>query len=136
MATTTARGARRSWIRSRRAWNALIAICLAGGAGFLLAAAILRPGQRTRRRALVENGARAARLMAGATLLLLVAGALEGFVSPIPWWPLEGKFAVFGLTLVVLWAYLRAGVPARGAKRPEATAPLPTAPLPTAPLAP
>lgn len=88
----------------------LIAICVAGGAGFLLAAAIVVPGRRTRRRALVENGARAARLMAGATLMLLVAGTLEGFVSPIAWWPLEGKFAVCGVTLVAFWLYLRAGV--------------------------
>ncbi|MDF2775941.1 MAG: protein of unknown function transrane, partial [Geminicoccaceae bacterium] len=72
----------------------LTAICIAGGAGFLLGAAILVPGPRTRGEALRENGRRAIRLIAAATLLLLVAGALEGFVSPIPWWPLEGKLAV------------------------------------------
>ena len=87
----------------------LTAICIAGGAGFLLGAAILVPGQRTRGEALRENGRRAIRLIAAATLLLLVAGALEGFVSPIPWWPLEGKLAVSGLTAVFLYFYLRAG---------------------------
>jgi uncharacterized membrane protein SpoIIM required for sporulation/uncharacterized RDD family membrane protein YckC len=85
----------------------LTAICVAGGAGFLLAAALLVPGERTRRTALVENGRRAIRLVAGAALLLLVAGALEGFVSPIEWWPIEGKLAVSGLTLVLLYLYLR-----------------------------
>jgi uncharacterized membrane protein SpoIIM required for sporulation/uncharacterized RDD family membrane protein YckC len=87
----------------------LTAVCIAGGAGFLLAAALLLPGRRTRRRALVENGRRAIRLVAAATVLLLVAGTLEGFVSPIPWWPLEAKFAVSGATLVLLIVYLRAG---------------------------
>jgi len=87
----------------------LTAVCIAGGAGFLLAAAILLPGQRTRRRALVENGRRAIRLVAAATVLLLVAGSLEGFVSPIPNWPLRAKFAVSAATLVLLVLYLSSG---------------------------
>jgi uncharacterized membrane protein SpoIIM required for sporulation/uncharacterized RDD family membrane protein YckC len=87
----------------------LTAVCIGGGAGFLLAAALLLPGRRTRRRALVENGGRAIRLVAAATVLLLVAGTLEGFVSPIPWWPLAAKFTVSGATLVLLILYLSAG---------------------------
>ncbi|HXD22771.1 MAG TPA: stage II sporulation protein M, partial [Gemmatimonadaceae bacterium] len=85
----------------------LTAICIAGGAGFLLAAALLIPGDRTRRRALVENGRRAIRLVAGAALLLLIAGTLEGMVSPIPWWPLEWKLSVSALTAIFLYAYIR-----------------------------
>lgn len=87
----------------------LFAICVAGGAGFLLAAALLLPGKRTRRRALAENGRRAVRLVAASTLLLLIAGSIEGLISPIAWWPLEGKLAVSGTTLVLLVAYLRGG---------------------------
>ena len=87
----------------------LTAVCIAGGAGFLLAAALLLPGRRTRKRALVENGQRAIRLVAAATVLLLVAGTLEGFVSPIPSWPLRAKFAVSVATLVLLALYLSAG---------------------------
>jgi uncharacterized membrane protein SpoIIM required for sporulation len=87
----------------------LFAICVAGGAAFLVAAGMLLPGQRSRRRALIENGRRAIRLIGVSTLLLLVAGTLEGFVSPIEWWPLEGKLAVSGTTLVLLVAYLRGG---------------------------
>ena len=85
----------------------LAAICISGGGGFLFAAALLVPGQRTRRTALVENGRRAVRLLAGAALLLVVAGSLEGFVSPIEWWPVELKLAVSGLTAVGLYLYLR-----------------------------
>jgi uncharacterized membrane protein SpoIIM required for sporulation/uncharacterized RDD family membrane protein YckC len=85
----------------------LSAICIAGGAGFLLAAALLIPGNRTRRRALAENGRRAIRLVSGAALLLLVAGTLEGFVSPIPYWPIEWKLAVSGVTAVMMYVYVR-----------------------------
>ena len=87
----------------------LSAICIGGGAGFLLAAALLIPGDRTRRQALVENGRRAVRLIAGSSLLLLVAGTLEGFVSPIEWWPLSVKLAVSAATAVALVEYLRLG---------------------------
>ncbi len=96
----------------------LTAICISGGAGFLLAAALLVPGDRTRRRALVENGKRAIRLVAGATLLLLVAGSLEGMVSPIEWWPLEWKLAVSGLSAVLLYLYVRSGATATGSRAP------------------
>ena len=89
----------------------LSAICIAAGAGFLVAAALIMPGARTRRRALVENSRRAVRLVGASTLLLLAAGLLEGLVSPIEWWPLEGKLAVSGTTLVLLVVYLRSGRP-------------------------
>lgn len=96
----------------------LSAICIAAGGGFLLAAALLLPGSRTRRAALVENGHRAARLLAGSTLMLLAAGSLEGLVSPIEWWPLEGKLAVSATTLVLLVVYLLEG---RERKPPRTT---------------
>jgi uncharacterized membrane protein SpoIIM required for sporulation len=97
----------------------LFAICVAGGAAFLIAAGMLMPGARSRRRAIVENGQRAIRLIGVSTLLLVVAGTLEGFVSPIPWWPIEGKLAVSGTTLVLLVAYLRGGGAARVVPEPE-----------------
>jgi uncharacterized membrane protein SpoIIM required for sporulation len=87
----------------------LFAICVAGGASFLIAAGMLLPGARSRRSALIENGRRAIRLIGVSTMLLLVAGTLEGFISPIEWWPLEGKLAVSGTTLVLLVTYLRGG---------------------------
>jgi uncharacterized membrane protein SpoIIM required for sporulation len=101
----------------------LTAVCIAGGAGFLLAAALLLPGRRTRKRALVENGQRAIRLVAAATVLLLVAGTLEGFVSPIPSWPLNAKFAVSAATLVLLVLYLSSGRAGRAATAPQAIPP-------------
>jgi uncharacterized membrane protein SpoIIM required for sporulation len=91
----------------------LSAICIAAGGGFLLAAALLVPGPRTRRRALAENGRRAIRLIAGSTLLLIVAGSLEGLVSPIPNWALSAKLTVSAATLVLLAAYVSAGARAK-----------------------
>ena len=87
----------------------LFAICVAGGGGFLIAKGLLLPGERTRARALVENSRRAIRLIAASTFLLVIAGTLEGFVSPIPWWPIEGKLAVSGVTAVFLFLYLSGG---------------------------
>ena len=94
----------------------LFAICVAGAAGLLIGAAIFVPGDRTRRRALVENGRRAATLVAGATFLLLFAGLIEGFISPIPWWPLELKLIVSAVTALLLLVYIRQG----GVRSPRA----------------
>lgn len=96
----------------------LAAICIAGGAGFLLAAGMLLPGERTRGEALVENGRRAIRLIAASTFMLLIAGTLEGLVSPIPYWPLELKLTVAAVTALLLFAYLRLGAGTRSVFRP------------------
>ena len=87
----------------------LSAICIAGGAGFLLAAGLLVPGNRPRSEALRANARRAIRLVAASTVLLLIAGTLEGFVSPIETWPLAWKLAVSASTAVFLVIYLSGG---------------------------
>lgn len=86
----------------------LSAICIAGGGGLLIAKGILLPLNRTRRDALVENGKRAIDLIAASTLLLLVAGTLEGLVSPRVW-PLSWKIAVSGITALLMLGYLSLG---------------------------
>lgn len=87
----------------------LSAICVGAGGGLLIAAAMLLPGPRTRRTALAENSKRAMRLMAAAALMLLVAGTIEGMISPIPYWPIELKLIVSAVTLVLLVAYFHGG---------------------------
>ena len=87
----------------------LSAVCIAGGAGLLIAAALVLPGARSRRRALAENGRRSMHLLAASTLFLIVAGSLEGLVSPIPYWPLSLKVIVSLTTLVLMIAFLRGG---------------------------
>lgn len=87
----------------------LSAIAIAGGGGLLLASAILLPGALTRTEALVVQGRRAIRLLTCSTLMLLVAGILEGLVSPIPDWPLTWKLSVAGVTGVLFALYLWIG---------------------------
>lgn len=62
----------------------LPAIFLAGGAGFLLARALLFPGTYRRSEALKLYGAQAAQLVYGIIPMLIIAGIIEGFFSPNP----------------------------------------------------
>ena len=92
----------------------LSVICLAAGAGLMLGDAILRPGMLARGEALRLSAARAVRLLLGGAVLLVVAGTIEGFISPsdLPRWV---KFGVGIGTGVLLYSYwLLAG---RGVKR-------------------
>lgn len=60
----------------------LMAICLAGAAGYLLAAAIVSPGQWRRTTALKRTGGSALVMEIGCMAMLVIAGLIEGFVSP------------------------------------------------------
>jgi uncharacterized membrane protein SpoIIM required for sporulation/uncharacterized RDD family membrane protein YckC len=86
----------------------LTAICIAGGAGFWLASALLLPGRRTRREVLVRRGKEAVSLLGGTVLLLVVAGMIEGFVSPAPI-PRLLKLTFAALVGLLLLAYLLGG---------------------------
>lgn len=86
----------------------LFAICLAGGGGLLLAAAILIPGSRTRADAMVDNGRRAIVLIGAVTAILIVAGIIEGTISPNQW-PDAAKYSVSALTAMGLVAWLASG---------------------------
>ena len=86
----------------------LTAIFISAGAGFRLAKAIIAPGDRTRKDALVMEG-RIAVLMIGAVVTLLaIAGAIEGLLStsdaPAVW-----KYGVSAATVVFLLLYLASG---------------------------
>ena len=60
----------------------LLAICLAGAAGYLLASAIIAPGQVRRSTALKRVGTDALTIELGCMVMLVIAGFIEGFVSP------------------------------------------------------
>ena len=60
----------------------LLAICLAGAAGYVLAAAIVAPGQWRRSTALKNAGGDALVIELGCVVMLVIAGFIEGFVSP------------------------------------------------------
>jgi uncharacterized membrane protein SpoIIM required for sporulation len=83
----------------------LPAICLAGAAGLVLARAILFPGNLPRKTALAAAGSRSLRLMLGVIPMLVVAGVIEGFISPTAV-PAPFKFAIGGGLTVLLAVYL------------------------------
>jgi uncharacterized membrane protein SpoIIM required for sporulation len=60
----------------------LPAIFIAGGAGLTIGRGVLFPGELPRRVSLARAGALAVRTVLGTIPLLLVAGTMEGFVSP------------------------------------------------------
>lgn len=82
----------------------LFAILLAGGAGLHIGRSMVLPGERSVLAAAAEAGQRAAQVMAGVVLMLIVAAVLEGFarqlVADTP-----GRFAIGGFTLVFWIAY-------------------------------
>ncbi len=83
----------------------LTAICIAGGAGFVLARAIYAPGDLPRRDALKLAGGEAAQLLAGVAAMLVIAGLIEGFITPTELSP-NFKMGFAALTGLAMTAYL------------------------------
>jgi uncharacterized membrane protein SpoIIM required for sporulation len=81
-------------------------IFIAGGSGLMLSWAILHPGLMRRRDALTQAARKAVYLLLGAVPWLVVAGTIEGFISPNEEIPIFTKWLVgFGSGLV-LYSYL------------------------------
>jgi uncharacterized membrane protein SpoIIM required for sporulation len=83
----------------------LSCIFIAGGAGLLIGSAMVMPGNMTRADALKTRGMEAVRLMMGIAVLLVVAGTIEGFISPAPIDP-RIKYSIAALTGIALYSYL------------------------------
>ncbi len=84
----------------------LSVIVIAGGAGLMLGWALIHPGMIRRRDALTIAARKAVRLLIGCVPLLMIAGAIEGFISPnenIPWLVKWGIGVGSG---VLLYSYL------------------------------
>ncbi len=60
----------------------LVAIAIAGGAGLWMGSALLLPGRHPRRVALAARARESISLIGGVAILLIVAGLIEGFISP------------------------------------------------------
>jgi uncharacterized membrane protein SpoIIM required for sporulation len=88
----------------------LVAIVLSGAAGLRLGGALVAPGQRSRKAALVAAARPAVRLMYGAAGMFLVAAFLEAFWSPLTAFAPLTKYLV-GTVLwgVVIGYFLFAG---------------------------
>lgn len=86
----------------------LTAIFIAAGAGFRLAGALILPGDRTRKDALVVEGRIAARMIGAVVSLLALAGTIEGLLSASDA-PAGLKYAVSVTTAGLLVLYLWSG---------------------------
>ncbi|HXM49381.1 MAG TPA: stage II sporulation protein M, partial [Pyrinomonadaceae bacterium] len=83
----------------------LSCIFIAGGAGLLIGTSLLMPGDLSRGDALKSRGMEAVRLIVGCVPLLVVAGTIEGFISPQPISPVI-KIGIGVLTGIALYSYL------------------------------
>lgn len=86
----------------------LSVIFMAGGAGLALGWALLRPGYLSRRDALAQAARHSIRIVVGSVPLLVVAGIIEGFLSPNEFIPAMVKWAVGLLSGILLYTYLLA----------------------------
>jgi len=84
----------------------LSVIFMAGGSGLMLGWAILNPGLMRRRDALSQAARKAVYLLLGAIPWLVVAGTIEGFISPSETIPVPVKWTVGIMRGIILYGYL------------------------------
>ena len=83
----------------------LSCIFFCGGAGMMIGYAIINPGDLTRAQALKKKGMEAAKIVIGCACLLVIAGTIEGFLSPSNL-PAAFKFATGIGTGIAMYSYL------------------------------
>lgn len=98
----------------------LLAIVLAGAAGFVLARAIVAPGEVSRATALRRAAMNALVIELGVMAMLVVAGLIEGFVSPSSI-GFTGRILVLAGTVAFWFLYL--GLGGLGSKGPSPARP-------------
>jgi len=83
----------------------LSCIYFCGGAGMRIGYSILVPGDLSRAQAIKQSGLEAVKIVVGAAFLLVIAGIIEGFISPAPIHP-AFKIAVGVLSGIAMYSYL------------------------------
>ena len=94
----------------QQATTELGAILLSGAAGLHVGRTMAFPGDRSILAAMRTAGVRAAQVMAGCTIMLIVAGLLEGYVRQLVG-QTPARFAIGG-TMLLIWVLYFALVPA------------------------
>lgn len=82
----------------------LTAIFVAGAAGLRIFWAWVAPGQKKRLASIAEEARRLITVTIGLTLVLLISGIVEGFVTPAPW-PDWLRIGIGAAVLAGYWAY-------------------------------
>lgn len=93
----------------------LVAIAISGAAGLKLGGALIAPGLRSRKAALVAAARPAVRLMYGAAAMFFAAAFVEAFWSPLTTFPPATKYAVGAILWGVVLGYLGLGGRGRAA---------------------
>jgi uncharacterized membrane protein SpoIIM required for sporulation len=83
----------------------LSCIFICGGAGMMIGYAMINPGDLTRAQALKKKGLEAAQVVVGCACLLVIAGIIEGFLSPSNLPPFI-KIGTGVLTGIAMYSYL------------------------------
>ncbi|MBT2728105.1 stage II sporulation protein M [Bacillus sp. ISL-75] len=86
----------------------LTAIFIAGGAGLLMGYKLFVPGQYSRSFQLKQQAIRSVQLLLGTIPLFVIAGIIEGFITPADI-SLEAKYSVAFLTVIGLFLYIVIG---------------------------
>ena len=89
----------------------LSVICIAGAMGLKLGEALLRPGTQTRQQAFRTATGDAGKVLLVALPFLVVAGLIEGYISPDPQFDLSFRIMVGASSGLVFWLLLVFGFP-------------------------
>ncbi|MEQ8224184.1 MAG: stage II sporulation protein M [Candidatus Eremiobacterota bacterium] len=82
----------------------LLAIFISGGAGLILADGMITPGDLTRADSIKTKGRKAIRLILGVIPMFIIAGIIEGFITPLDISPyIKLIFSVFTGLLLILY---------------------------------
>jgi len=83
----------------------LTALVFSTAAGLKLGSAIIKPGRKSRIRALIDNGKVSMNIMYGTATMTIMAAFVEAFWSSIAWMPLGIKYTVSAVLWSALIAY-------------------------------
>ena len=89
----------------------LSVICIAGAMGLKLGEALLRPGTMTRQEAFRKATSDAGKVLLVAVPFLVIAGLIEGYISPDPQFSLSFRAAVGIVSGAAFWLLLIFGLP-------------------------
>ncbi|OPH49609.1 hypothetical protein BC351_37070 [Paenibacillus ferrarius] len=95
----------------------LTAIFIAGGAGLYMGYRFFVPGPYPRKLRFLESAKESAQLLIGTIPLFIVAGIIEGYITPSTL-SLEVKYLIAGVTLLILILYYGYGISKRAKQKP------------------
>jgi len=82
----------------------LTAIFISGGAGLIIARSILIPKEYSRKHSIIKASKEAVSLLLGVAMLLVIAGVIEGFFTPLNISPtIKLIFATFTLVALIIY---------------------------------